>query len=130
MRNKKGFTLLEILIVLVILAVLAGLAVPAYISAVEKQRKQEAVSNLGAVRSSQQRYFATHNNYATIFNDLDFDPTLTMAGNVVHFTYAAPGTTSATAYTAVATRNATDRPGNVVAYTVTINQDGVITSSF
>ena len=131
MRNKKGFTLLEILIVLVILAVLAGLAVPAYISAVEKQRKQEAISNLGAVRSSQQRYFATHNNYAhATYTDLDFDPTLTMAGNVVHFTYANPTTTSGTAYTVIASRNGVDRPGNVGPYTVTINQDGTITSTF
>ncbi len=43
-KNKKGFTLLEILIVLVILAVLAGLAIPAYQSAVEKSRAQEAVA--------------------------------------------------------------------------------------
>ena len=130
MNGKKGFTLLEILIVLVILAVLAGLAVPAYISAVEKQRKQEAISTLGAMRASEQRYFASRNNYTQNFTDLDFDPTLAMTGNIPHFTYVAPVTTSATAYTAVATRNTTDRPAAVGAYTVTLNQDGTITSTY
>ena len=134
MSNRKGFTLLEILIVLVILAVLAGLAVPSYISAVEKQRKQEAISNLGAVRSSQQRYFATHNNYAhNTYADLDFDPTAAMAGNVVHFTYGTPQTTAAAVYSVTATRNAVQAPPVTVApagYTVTINQDGSINSQF
>ena len=130
MKGNKGFTLLEILIVLVILAVLAGLAVPAYVSAVEKQRKQEAIESLGAVRSSQQRYLASHNVYTGAYADLDFDPTLAVAGNTVHFTYGAPTVVGGNAYTTVATRNATDRPAGVGAYTVTIDQSGTISATY
>jgi len=130
--SSKGFTLIEIMIVLVILAVLAGLAIPAYNSSVEKSRKQEAIAVLGAVRGSQQRYMATKNTYATTYAQLDFDPTLTMTGNQPHFSYAAPSSVTATAYNVIATRLLTiDNPGTPPgAYTVQINQDGVITSTY
>ena len=131
LRRVKGFTLLEVLIVLVILAVLAGLAVPAYTSAVEKSRKNEALATLAAVRASQQRYFSTRNEYAAAFVTLDFDPTLAVTGNVVHYTYAlSGGGAGSTTYTATATRNAVSRPAGIAAYTVTVVQDGTIASSY
>ena len=131
LKKSKGFTLLEVLIVLVILAVLAGLAVPAYTSAVEKSRKQEALQSLAAVRAAQQRYFSSRNEYASAFSALDFDPTLAVTGNVAHFTYAlSGGGAGSTTYTCTATRNATDRPTGVAAYTVTIVQDGTIASNY
>ena len=129
LKSKKGFTLLEVLIVLVILAVLAGLAVPAYTSAVEKSRKQEALQSLGAVRAAQQRYFSAYNTYAAAFSQLDYDPTLAVTGNTPHYTYALGGGAGAT-YTCTATRNGTDRPAGVAAYTVTIIQDGTIASQY
>lgn len=129
LKNAKGFTLLEILIVLVIIAVLAGLAVPAYTTAVEKSRKQEAYTTLGAVRGAQMRYFAGRNAFTAAYVDLDFDPTLAVTGNVVHYTYPAMGGGGAT-FTATATRNAVDRPAAVAAYVVTIIQDGTITSTY
>ena len=132
LRRTKGFTLLEVLIVLVILAVLAGLAVPAYTTAIEKSRKQEALTALGAVRGSQQRYFAAYNAYAGAYSALDFDPALVTTGNTVHFTFPAIGGGGAgsTTYTATAVRNAVDRPTGVAAYTVTIVQDGTVTSTY
>jgi prepilin-type N-terminal cleavage/methylation domain-containing protein len=128
-KKEGGFTLLEVLIVLVILAVLAGLAVPAYTSAVEKSRKQEALSSLGAVRAAQQRYYSSYNTYAAAFASLDFDPTLAVTGNVVHYTYTLGGGAGNT-YTATATRNAIDRPTGVPAYTVTIIQDGTVAANY
>ena len=131
MKNaEKGFTLLEILIVLVILAVLAGLAVPAYVSSVEKQRKQEAITMLGVARLAEQRYFMGKSVYTGLFADLDFDPTDTGTGNVPHYSYTDPVVVGGNAYTITATRNATDRPIGVGAYTVTISETGDITSTF
>lgn len=131
-RGSKGFTLLEILIVLVILAVVAGLAVPAYISAVEKSRKSEAIATLGAVRASAQRYFAQAGSYTGMnYTNMDFNPTTAVTGNTPHFTYGAPAAAAAT-YTVVATRNATNfsaTSGCAAGYTVTINQLGVITAT-
>jgi type IV pilus assembly protein PilE len=128
LKRTRGFTLLEVLIVLVILAVLAGLAVPAYTSAVEKSRKQEALQTLGAVRGSQQRYYAQNSSYSANFANLDFDPNLAVAGNTPHYAYALAG--GGATYTCTATRNAVDRPAGIAAYTVTINEMGVITSTY
>ncbi len=116
---------------MVILAILAGSAVPAYTSSIEKSRRQEAFQSLAAVRASQQRYFAARNEYARRFRSLDFDPTLVVTGSVPHFTYTLSGGGAGSAtYTCTATRNATDRPAGIVAYTVTIIQDGTVASGY
>ncbi len=128
---KKGFTLLEVLIVLVIIAVMAGLAAPAYVAGAEKSRKMEAIQMLGTFRSAQQRYYTGHSEYASSFSVLDFDPTVAFTGNVPHYTYTMSGGGAAsTTYTGTATRNSTERPSSVGAYTVTITQDGVIDSTY
>ncbi len=130
-NKTKGFTLLEILIVLVILAVVAGLAIPAYISAVEKSRKQEAIASLSAIRDAEQRFFAINNTYSATYAGLDFDPTAAVVGNTPNFAYAAP-VVAGQAYTVTATRNANNfsvTSGCAAGYTVQINQLGVITST-
>jgi prepilin-type N-terminal cleavage/methylation domain-containing protein len=122
-KNKKGFTLLEILIVLVILAVLAGLAIPAYQSAVEKSRAQEALSGLAAARESCMRYFAVNNTYVGIPNNLatvvDYDPNVAVGGQTLIFSYAASNQ-AANTITITATRQ-----GGPVG-TISINQAGVV----
>ena len=126
-KKAQGFTLLEVLIVLVIVAVMAGLAVPGYISTVEKSRKQEALATLGAIRSSEQRFFATGGAYTAVIASLDFDPTVVAGGVVAHYTYGIAG--GGAAFTATATRNAADfsaSSGCPAAYTVTINQAGTV----
>ena len=40
MKNKKGFTLVELIVVLVILAILAALLIPALTGYIDKARKQ------------------------------------------------------------------------------------------
>lgn len=133
-RGSRGFTLLEILIVLVILAVVAGLAIPAYISAVEKSRKQEAISTLSAIRDSEQRFFAVQGAYSNVYtgvNGLDFDPTVAVTGNTPHYTYGAPAV-AGPAYTVTATRNGLQfaaGSGCPPGYTVRIDQLGVITAT-
>ena len=50
MTNKKGFTLVELMIVVAIIAVLAGIAIPMYSANVNKTKLQEAVDTLGAIK--------------------------------------------------------------------------------
>ena len=50
MRNKKGFTLIELMIVVAIIVVLAGIAIPMYNANVNKSKLQEAVDTLGAMK--------------------------------------------------------------------------------
>ena len=130
MRNRSGFTLLEILIVIVILGVLAGLAIPVYQSTVEKSLKSEALQALGSTRQAAARYYALHNNsYANMtFALLDFDPSA--AGNFAgtqHFTYALSDVAAGT-FTVTATRNGVGGNGNDTS-DVIIKQTGAITGS-
>lgn len=50
MKNKQGFTLIEVIIVIVILGVLATLALPRITGQIEASKAAEAVSMLGALR--------------------------------------------------------------------------------
>lgn len=92
-NNKRGFTLIEVLVVVVILGVLAGLALPVYQGQVEKSRAAEALAQLDAMRSSMIRYFSQNGTYATATlgagaaTDLDYNPNVGQAGQTILFTY-------------------------------------------
>lgn len=107
-RNKKGFTLLEIIIVIIIVGVLASLALPRFFSTVEYSRSTEALSSVSAVRQSMERcYLQRNGTYAgcTDFTTLDLNDPGTSPN--AHFTYTISGL-SATGYTLTATRNTRD----------------------
>lgn len=55
--NKKGFTLMELLVVLVIIGILTTIALPGYIRSVERARATEALGALKALNESISIYF-------------------------------------------------------------------------
>jgi len=71
--DKRGFTLLELLMVVIIIAILASIALPQYIKATEKARASEALQLLGAIRASQNRFKAGSATaaYAATLAELD-----------------------------------------------------------
>ncbi len=63
MINKKGFTLIELMIVVVIIGILAALAVPRFMQAAAKSKQSEAKQLLKQIYTMQHAYFAMHENY-------------------------------------------------------------------
>ena len=62
-RNRKGFTLVELMIVVAIIGILAAIAIPNFLQFRLKAKTSEAKSNLGAIRSTEVAYFAEWDYY-------------------------------------------------------------------
>ena len=63
MRNKKGFTLIELMIVVAIIGILAAIAIPMYTANVNKAKLQEAVDTLGAIKDEVSNYVSDRGTY-------------------------------------------------------------------
>ena len=70
MKNKKAFTLLELLVVVLIIGILAAIALPQYQMAVGKARFSELKTLTKTFQQSVQRYYIIHNTYAGINDDI------------------------------------------------------------
>lgn len=68
MKNKKGFTLMEIMVVVLIIAGLSAIAYPTYTKAITKARIAEAFSLAEIVREAEQRSLAVNDAYFTEFS--------------------------------------------------------------
>ena len=73
MENKKGFTLLELLVVVVIIGILATIALPQYQKAVMKSRVTQVIPLIKAVAQAQDVYYLTNNKFAENIDGLDVD---------------------------------------------------------
>lgn len=70
LKNKKGFTLVELIVVLVILAILAALLVPALTGYIDKAREQSLISQGSMVLTAAQATVSeSYGNGDVIIND-------------------------------------------------------------
>ena len=66
LNRSRGFTLIELLIVVAIIAVLAAIAIPAYQRYAYRARRTEGQQLLQSIAVAEERYYATHNQYADL----------------------------------------------------------------
>lgn len=71
MNNKKGFTLVELLVVVLIIGILASVAVPQYFKVVERSRLSGPNSVFGAIATAQETIMVRRGAYVATFGELD-----------------------------------------------------------
>jgi type IV pilus assembly protein PilA len=94
LKNKKGFTLIELMIVVAIIGILAAIAIPNFMTYQCKAKQSEAKSILGAIRTAQEAYYAEYSTYAADTAAMNFD---TKGGGDYAFSITANNATGFTA---------------------------------
>jgi len=143
--NKKGFTLVELMVVIVIIGVLAAVAIPRMMAAADRARAAEGPQMLGAISRMQHAFRAEHLTFITATDngtwaapdfsaappvtlatgswvDLGFDATPTSRFYAFTTTAAMAGTPPVPTFTARATVNGTTLGASVVGGILEINQ--------
>ncbi len=65
LRNRKGFTLIELMIVVAIIGILAAIAIPNFLKFQAKSKQSEAKTNLKAIFTAETSYFGENNSYGS-----------------------------------------------------------------
>ena len=117
--NRKGFTLVEVLIVVIIIGILASIGIPQFAASIEKAKGGEARAGLGHIQTGEKVYYAESEFYTN--NPTDLDITLTQK-----FWAFSISTPSSTTYTARATRSGGTHSGQVI----TMDQAGTVAGNW
>jgi prepilin-type N-terminal cleavage/methylation domain-containing protein len=70
-RNKQGFTLIELMIVVVIIGILAALAIPRFTKASDRAKEKEGDGIVKQIYTLQQTYYAREGDYADAVTRLE-----------------------------------------------------------
>ncbi len=72
-QQRKGFTLLELLMVVIIIGILVSIALPQFVKTTERSRAAQMLPLLATIRGAEIRYYASDptNAYTTTLSLLD-----------------------------------------------------------
>jgi len=87
--NKKGFTLVELLMVVIIIGILVTLAVPNYYRTIERAKGAKAKATLDLVRKAELQYRLLEDEFTIVASELDAVDTAAAAAmlDVADWTY-------------------------------------------
>ncbi|HEY3347565.1 MAG TPA: prepilin-type N-terminal cleavage/methylation domain-containing protein [Nitrospirota bacterium] len=95
LRDKKGFTIIELMIVVGIIGVLASVAIPTFMGYQTKTRQSEAKINLSQIYVAETTHLTEYNRFVPDLREAGFS----LIGNkalIYDFTATGPYTTSGT----------------------------------
>jgi len=126
--NRKGFTLVELLMVVIIIGILVTLAVPNYYRSVERAKAGKAKAAMDAIRKAELQYRGAHDDYTAVLSpdleDFDLPQDLAADGDDGDWAYGVAPAGDGATMLITATRNAGPHTGD----TVTMDQDGLYTN--
>ena len=102
MKNRKGFTLIELIIVIVIIGILASISVPIYRGYTRRAMAAEGRSLVGSLSKAEKIYYAEHTKFnaqAGTANDTVLGVDATMNKYFTNFTVTVAGGSAFTAAT-------------------------------
>ena len=115
-HNRKGFTLIELMIVVVIIGILAALAIPRFMQATTKSKQSEAKQLLKQVYTMDRAFRQETGSYSLVLNTIGVE---VMAGN--RYAYVITSTDVTANFLCTATGDLDD---DATIDTWTINEDG------
>ncbi len=117
MRNRQGFTLIELMIVVVIIGILAAVAIPKFQLVSKRAKEAEAGPLLKQIATLEGRYQAAEGEYTDDITKLEGGATLGTAGKY----YDLSVTSHATGFCAIATPNAASADLDLATFSMSTN---------
>ena len=122
MNNKRGFTLLEIIIAFIVVAICCAIAMPNYFRQRERAVGGQALSTLSNIHTIEKIFSMENNAYTNVVADLtNLEPSLDVTDSNWIYTLTING--PADEFTATATR----QNGRFVNYYIELESNGTVT---
>jgi len=94
LRNRKGFTLIELMIVVVIIGILAAIAIPRFSQVSKNSKQSEAGPILAQICTLEQSYYQRYDQYTAVGAGLTGWDTGLTALYFTGWTFTAPSATA------------------------------------
>lgn len=102
-RQRRGFTLVELMIAVAVVAILAAVGYPSFLSQIRKARRADAIDIASGVQQLQERYRANNPTYAASIAALGLASGLSARG--YYTVSSAPAAAPASGYTVTVSAN-------------------------